>query len=378
MKTTLKFVLISSIKAIRNIRTNHTNSEYMADGRFLVDSICLEGLQEPPMVVERDGFMEIVRGHSRMDAIGIISRERPDEYARLFPSDKIRVAIVSGFEPDTKEKDILRLKSDFNRKNLADRYELTLASNALFDADCTEKEVACQLASMLGEVSGKRKQSIADLTEKLAACDDALDRQKIQAEIDTQILEYRRGKVQGLKAYYTNPNIIMDCLFLETYGKLPECYEDGASLPILTQAHVKKLAKQFRSDIESYNKGDLSDKPTKFKPSHNWVELFQSIQREADEKEETKKSEPVKSMSRADIVKPLKDGKIDSNAMEQVIKYHGADKSIDAGIIVNVDKDMQVVEYAKANLADEWQALVNAYETAQRNALAMAVSAETR
>ena len=348
----------------------------LADGRFLVPSILENGMQERPWVtpIPNSDNVEIVRGHSRMDAQDIISNEYPERHAELFPNGKIKVLLVTEVSED--EKNILKM--DFTRRNLNDKYEIQNAASLLFDSGCTEGEVANHLAPMLGEIVGKRKAKITELEEALAKAESPADRVSLQHAISDEVAQYRRGKVQGLKNIWRCPYIVTDCLYFEVYGKNPDHYEEGAVLPVLTQAEVRKLAKAYDNDLTAFENKEISERPTKLRPGKNFLELFESICLEKQGNAEKKESEPVKSMSRNDIVKPLKEGNIDSSTMADVINFHGADKSVSADVIKKADNLLAVAEFAIANMPEEWEAINTAFQSYRKKLQASAVRAESR
>jgi len=373
MQTNNNSIVFSDIRAIRNVRIEN-------NGRFLVPSILDEGIQERPWVTpifETNSaksaeplYYEIIRGHCRLDAVAIIQAEMPEEFARLFKGSKVKVQIITDITADEKE----RLKMDFNRKNLTNEYEIQLAVNLLFDARCTEAEVANQLASMLGELTSDAKGKKLELEKMLSEEKDPLERINIQASIRKIVADCKRGKVQTRKAIYDCPTVVLDCLYLKHTGKLPDHYESGAFLPVLTGNDVSKLLRAFKKDLKSAAEG-ICENVTKSQPGACFVELFASISAEKRNKSGKADSQPRKAMSRAKIVEPIDKGQIESKAMRDVIGYHGANPDIGSEVIGRVDGILAIVECVQRENTELWDQCVAVFDSYTKRKAALLVKA---
>lgn len=272
----------------------------------LRDNIEGSGLLEPLTVWEpRKGITEIVRGHRRYAAIGIIQSQNSSRFAELFGKG-IPVIKVT----DITAEEVVMLKLDHSeQKGLTSPYELQHSANMLFVIGRTESDVAFQLAGLIDRISpmnAKARKDLENLTTKVTEAKASGNSAAVtlaEMEVRKFVAAYRRGFVQNLHNTFRCPSKVMHALYFKATGGLkPEGVTEY--LPPLGAAQVTSLWNAHKFDVEESKKDNggvpkFTKEITGPKFNEKWAELCkaaQDIESGAVEKETKPKAQNIKEM----------------------------------------------------------------------------------
>jgi len=345
----ISLVALVALKMAHNVRLE---SRYNLPS--LMEDIRANGLKTPITVYEvTPGVFEILQGHRRFRAIGLLKETDPKRFEECF-KDGIPCIVRVISDP----RDVARFKVDHgNELSLTDPFELQMCANELLKVGFSEKECVIELAGMMDRISpmksDRRKQ---------------IDEIKVTAEREVEIFKYRRGLVQGLHNAYRCPSVVMAALEFKATGEQVEGYE-GQYLPKLTTSHVQRLWKAHSDDLEIENeKGSkvFSKRSPGPKFRDTWTKIIESTQKaEADKAEGVVRD---KAMSGKDLKGEVKEGKWLSEFGQKITKHHSGDKSI--GDLTNLDESCYLAELVKEADSKLWKQVVKTAKAIEEKAQA--------
>ena len=293
---------------------------------FLVESIESLGLKEPITFWQTNGKNEVVRGHRRTMAIGLLKSRNAKRFEELFGKgiSALHLKDVTGDE-------VVELKLDHDGVQLlSDPHELQRSANMLFAINKTETEVACILAGLIDKISPMKQKARLELDvlkAKVKAATTTEGTQLAEREVKDFIGNYRRGFVQNLHNTYRCPEKVMSALYKKATGQVPEGVTEY--LPRLGAAEVTSLWKAHKADLEIKENGVPKYNKQRIGPhfTEKWEKL---ISDEKIELAEGKSEEPrAKAMSAKEMEQEVKDGKYKSELACKLTAHHSGDKSVE-------------------------------------------------
>lgn len=276
----------------------------------LVDSICDHGI-ETPLLVNQEGV--IIRGHRRHRALTQIQKEQPEVFKKFFAEG------VPCSQVNCTPQEMLTLLVDAgNTVGIKNPHEVQLCANLHFAAGHTEESVANLLSGAIDQVSppkGEFLKKIKELDEKIGSNPSDMG---LKAQRRKLVADYRRGFVQGLHSAYRCPVVVMEALRAKAEG-------EGWGP---TQSQVSKLYKEFVSDMADLGQDGLP-KHSKTKPGPNFLSLWTSLQKEAQEKSKAKENgkKAPKSRSAKELTEKINEFK--SKAVRMALSFAAGQEASD-------------------------------------------------
>lgn len=297
----------------------------------LMESIELEGLKEMITVWEKEkGIIEVIRGHRRTMAIGLLSKVNPARFEELFGKGVpcLKVSEVTSDE-------VVSLKLDHTeQRGLTDPHELQRSANMLFAIGKTEQEVANNLAGLIDRMSPmnqKARLELEALKQSVQAAKATGNEAAVtlaEQAVKKFIGDYRRGFIQNLHNTYRCPDKVMHSLFKAACGHAPEGVTEY--LPKLTSATVTGLWNAHKKDLEIRENGVPKFNKALVGPhfTEKWNALVKKEQ-EAVANGEVKETRP-KAMSAKEMQESIKNGEYKSQLACKLTFNHAGDaKSAD-------------------------------------------------
>ena len=329
--------------------------EHLYKLETLVTNILERGLITPLVVWKKakDTF-EVLQGTRRFRALSIIAKEHPAKFAELFPN-----GIPCNVHDDITGIEAVEIRLDHGTMvTLSDPMELQLSANMLFEIGKAEAYLAnnlCGIMDVTNPPDAKTRKEIVEFEKDIEilistkASDDKI--QHVKNKLYKAKAEHRRGLVQGLKATWRCPDIVMDTKMYHATGvKTGDQY-----LPEkLTQANVKKLWAEFKLDKE-----ERPETSNKVEGGECFNELWNKlceIDKKADNDKKDGKKNP-KAMSAKDMKAELTDSKYQSEFARLITEHHTG-KSVDMVRVKNLDRLMFDIELVKASEDEYDKAMV--------------------
>lgn len=309
----------------------------------LAADISENGLKEPLVLWDRgDSKFENLQGHRRQRAIQHIFANDLKRFTELFgPEGKIPAIVKSDM---TREEALMEIVDHGNKRQISDPFELQMCANLLFEAGCTEEQVAVKLASVMDLISPMKPESRNELDELIIKRNQATDagaKERLDSEVRKFILAYRRGLVQNLHNAYRCPQVVMDALYRKSTGKNPDGVTD--ELPSkLTTAMVTKLFDAFKQDMKIM---DSTGVPvhSKEKPGPSFKAKFAEYLK-AEKEAAGKPVEPrAKGMSAKEMEEQVTTGRWASRGFKILTMQH-AGKTVDVAELSEQDRRYRLVD----------------------------------
>ncbi len=253
------------------------------NGRGLVDSIRRIGQQERPILVKHSGkeLPEVGRGHRRLNAACIISKEFSDDFVRLYPNGvPVKVAIgkmVKGKTVELTGTDMHLLRADHDlddlKQSLSSKIECVRLTRPLFNLGLAMIVVIEHTWRTVSRIMSSKYNALREEIEKTS------NRQEQLRILDRS----QHGNFQFLKAIADSPNALYEAW--ATGEK-----QEG---PVLTQKVVKELASQFRNAVKDSGQVVGGEVITKENPGPDWTESLKDAVTEAGKPKEEKEKGPA-------------------------------------------------------------------------------------
>jgi hypothetical protein len=178
-----------------------------------------------------------------------------------------------------------------------------------------------------------------------------------QSEIETFLLNNRKGWIQNVKQVHRLPPVVAACFEARCEGKNPEGYE-GRTLPTLTFKQCAGLAKKFMEDLSNLDDRGLP-KFSKNNPGPAFTEAFSKL-----ENAPTKgAAEPsAKAMQRQEIIKEAEGKVFGSELATELALRHAGDARRDINRLAKYAHISKVAETLEARDPEFWAACVARYE----------------
>lgn len=357
MKKTFKYVALEAIFAGQNVRLPglaHTDELY--------EDIKANGLKEPPWVfgVGNESY-EMIRGHLRLICLDRLQNEEPTRFLELFPGGKVEVVVLSDI---TYEQAQIEKIDHGNENPLTNIMEAQLCANMLFEAGCTEAQVATQLAGLMNRIkpmkADKRKElellrKDVDTYRETGRDADIPEKERQIAQL---LLDYRKGWIQNMKAQWRCPDVVAATMFLKATGErnwhgiLKIDIADDVYLPSRLQVdQVKsKLWPAFKKDLAISTGGACPY--NKRVPGPNFNEAWDAICEKSKEKESAPETVRAKAFSKAELQTDAE--KYLSQGFKMLCSFHRRDPEVDPNRLKELDQIAYYAELVCERSGEEW------------------------
>jgi hypothetical protein len=343
------------------LNLNPLNPRRIFNERALVSSLVDMGLEVPIHIrgfKDRKTF-DLLRGDRRTKALKIVRKEYPDAFEKHFAK-----GIPCIIHMDISDEEAIEITNDHGQTlSLSNEFEIYLTVEGYFRVGLSERQALFRIQTLLDHVmpiKTKAGAELKELKEKLENASKSTLAERVK-EYEERYFKARRGVMQRYSRIYKNPPIVKDAVEYKWLKTMPEGYEEGSELPFLTDTDLRILSKTFIDEVNEGTTGEGAPVISKNNPGPKWNEKWADTVR-AKSVSDDKKDGPRKSMSRADIVKPLEDGQLDSKYMVDVVRYHGADKEVDGKAVLVADQLLAVVEVVQKKDPDLWSDCVDVYK----------------
>jgi len=347
---------------LEKLQLNPLNPRRIFNERALVESISTKGLEVPVHVrgfKDRKTF-DLLRGDRRTKAMQRIRKEDPEAFDKHFSK-----GVPCIVHADISEDEAIQITNDHGQTlSLSNEFEIYLTVEGYYRMGMSEFQAIMEVQTLLDHVlpiKGKAGVELAELKQKLDNASKANREERRKAFFD-RYKKARRGLMQRYTRIWKNALIVKDAMEFKWLKVMPEGYEQGSTLPILSDDDLRVLSKTY-VDEAAEGVFDSSGKPlvTKVNPGAKWTEKWEElIASKAGNGESS--DEPRKSISRKEIIKPLNEGLIDSGAMANILRYHSGDKEVDAKCIHAADGDLAIVEVVRKVDKALWEECVSVYK----------------
>jgi len=335
MSSKIKFVAFEAIKAVRNVRV-----ESLLDIPSLMESIKDIGLETRLVVHELpDGINEVLRGHRRLRAIGMLKDTYPERFNELFAKG-VECEVYKGLTLE----EVAMMKIDHgNIKQLRNRMEVYNCIEMLFDAGLKERAVVVKVQPLLDSVfpvPAARLREIEALPEDSRA---------------QELVKLRHGVMQGLGNIYKAPYIVKAAYALQETGEKPEGFE-GDFLPKLTTGNITKLKQASDKDFEHRDKAGH-----KVYDQKNTGPEFKAAWKAICDKQQEAAAEPTaprpKAMSAKGMLEEEKNWL--SFGFVALTKHHGGDADITGTVLGICDEMLFLAELVAEGDKALWDKVIS-------------------
>ncbi len=350
---------MSTVKTIKVelISENANNPRIFYNERALCDSIATSGIETPLVVRSFKGKKSVIilRGHRRFRAVGLLRKEQPTVFERLF-IDGLPCVVME----DITDNEATEIMNDHGEsKSLTNEAEIYQLIKGYYRIGLNENQTLSKVLTLLDEVkplSGEARTDCESLKHMLETAKPAKREACLQAYTE-RVQKARRGIMQKYTQVYRNGSIVERCMFYVWTGLIPEGFE-AEEMVKLTTGDVTKLHRLFvKAGKAAIETGVIVSAN---KPGKEWFEAFEAIK--AEKSTGKKEGETRKSMARKDIIKPLEDGQIDSKSMSDVIRFHTGNKDVDAKVVLAADILLAVAETMRDHNPELWAQCTEAYK----------------
>lgn len=305
-----KMVTLVALIVVQNVRIpiGLKIAELCAD-------ISSRGLTDPIVVADRgDKGLEILQGHRRHSACKMLEATDPERFNELFPKG-IPVKVWTGLS----DSEILIMKlDDSNALPLSNVFEAYLSTKFHFQANSTEGDIAVQLAGLYDRTNRPKARivkKVDELNGQLAKEKDPSKRTEIEKSIRKELLDYRKGLIQGFKNIYDCPEIVERAHYYKHVGQ--KVIEDEKLPKGITAKQTSALKKAHLEDMET-----VGSKASKQIPGSVFYTKWTEVLKEDSDKNDGDKPIRAKSMSASDMQDELKTGKYSSQLAQMLTRRH--------------------------------------------------------
>lgn len=323
----------------------------------LCEDISANNLKVPLLTTPVDKKSKVLQGNRRWYALEMLLDRNPARFKELFGKDGIPVIQVTGISA---EEQVDLIIDHGHIQGLSDPMELQLASNMLFAAGRTERQVVVALAGLLEKFTPMKQEVRKDWLAKLARVKEVLVKDpewglELQNEAEILLFNNRRGKIQNLHNAFRCPEVVMQALWLKATGLYREdTLEDlRDQMPrSLTYAHVGQLYKSHKADIAA----DETNEVSKANPGvlfwAKWQEISEKIRKEAIEKADGKPR--AKAMSATDMMQDVEERIWKSKGFLALSQYHAGKDEVSKDVLVKLDAIAAAAEIVEDGAPDVW------------------------
>lgn len=282
----------------------------------LCADISANGLTDPIVVVERGDKNEICQGHRRVMALEMLKATDPERYEELF-GDGIPCKVWSGLS----DAEVLVLKlDDGNALPLRNVFEAYLSTKFHFQAGTKEGDIAVSLAGLYDRTHRPKARIVKKLDElngQLAKETDPNKKDEIVKQIRKEVLDYRKGLIQGFKNIYDCPKIVERAHYYKNFGQKVVGKESEKLPKGITAKQTAGLKKAHLEDLET-----VGSSASKEIPGPIFWAKWTEVCTEDDKKNDGEKAPRAKAMSASDMQDELKNGKYSSQLAQMLTRRH--------------------------------------------------------
>lgn len=312
------------LEDLKHVKNHRVDSKI--DQRGIGMDILENGLQTP-LLVASDG--RIVRGHRRYYGLTWARDIHSADFASKF-GDGIP---VKKLPPNVPESQLIILSLDAgNTLTPSSKTEIFLQVKDLLDIGKTERQIVTLLDGLMDQKAPKAK---AKKWPEYLRAEKAGDRNAME-----QILvSIRHGFFQHLRDLYDLPVRVFLAVAFHDVKAFPEGYEglwpEGEVIPRLATSDVRKLAVEFRKELQEDESGLFS----KENPGPKFEEAWKTLVSEYSDNG----GGPVKSRSRKELLEESK-SKFVSEPVRMALRYAAKDEVPN---LLALDKELLFLMAAK-------------------------------